>query len=131
MINGVSFGEFSDLSDSFKKFLDSQLGSERYNFLLTKFPLSSSPIFIPPWQCVDGLCDNLLSVNVPDDHLVVNQELVLAGKGGRDPGVLFPHVLLDPGEPVPGKQPLSRHLVSDLNKFINDHQSKHFVRLSV
>ena len=62
-----------------------------------------SPIFVPPWQSVDGFSDDLLLVDVPDYHLVVHQELVVAGEGGRDPGMPLPHILLDPRESVPGK----------------------------
>ena len=76
---------------------------------------------------MDGLSDNLLLVDVPDDHLVVNQELVVAGQGGRDPGVLLPHVLLDPGEPVPGHHPLSRELVGDLKTFYRIRKEVHEV----
>ena len=72
---------------------------------------------------MDGLSDNLLLVDVPGDHLVVHQELVVAGQGGRDPGVLIPHVLLDPGEPVPGHHPLSRELVGDLKTFYRIRRS--------
>ena len=41
VIHGISFSEFSDLSDTFKKFLYSQLGSERWEiFSCIKIPLA-------------------------------------------------------------------------------------------
>ena len=52
---------------------------------------------------MDSFSDDLLLVDVPDYHLVVHQELVVAGEGGRDPGMPLPHILLDPGESVPGE----------------------------
>ena len=52
---------------------------------------------------MDSFSDNLLLVDVPDYHLVVHQELVVAGEGGRDPGMPLTHILLDPRESVPGK----------------------------
>ena len=76
------------------------------------FATQYAPIFVPPWQRVDGFSDDLLLVDVPDYHLVVHQELVVAGEGGRDPGMPLPHVLLDSRESVPDEQPLRRQLIS-------------------
>ena len=63
---------------------------------------------------MDRFGDDLLLVVVPDDHLVLDQELVGPSQSGRDPRVLIPDVVLDPGEPVPGQQSLGRKLVSYL-----------------
>ena len=82
------------------------------NLVLLQNFLSQVPIFVPPWQRVDGFSDNLLLVDVPDDHLVIHQELVVAGQGGCDPWMPLPHIILDPGQSVPGEQPVRRQLIS-------------------